>query len=119
MRLLNEKLADSQDASTSFNSTQGLLASVFGYDIQAVITGTVTGTMKLQGSCDPVPDANFKVATFPVINWTDIASSSASVTGAGIVNYNVAESFYNWVRVVYTAASGTGTITVTLNTKGF
>lgn len=119
MRLSNELLLDSGDASGDLTSTQGLVAHVFGYSIQMVITGNIEGTVKLQGSSDPVPDANFKVATFPVANWTDIDCSSKLITGAGTLVYDVADVFYNWVRVVYTATSGTGTLTIRLNTKGF
>lgn len=119
MRLLNEILLANQDASTSFNSPAGLLASVFGYSIQAIITGTAAGTMKLQGSSDPVPDSRFPAAWPTPVNWTDVKDSSEAVTGTGTIMYNVADVEYNWVRVVYTSSSGTGTISITLNTKGF
>lgn len=119
MRILNEKLLNAVDASVSQNSAHGLLASAFGYSLQAVITGTATGTLKLQGSNDPVPDASFLVPTFTVSNWTDILDSTQSVTGAGTLLYNVEGVFYNWVRAVYTASSGTGTITIIFNSKGF
>lgn len=117
MRLLNELLSNSQDASVSFNSNYGLLAHVFSFSIQCVITGTAAGTLKLQGSADPVPDARFTPAV--PTNWTDIADSSEPVTGAGTVMYNYRECpGFNWVRVVYTSSSGTGTMTIRLNTKG-
>lgn len=119
MRLLNEKLIDDEDASADINSAPGLLASVFGYSIQITIDGTPAGTVKLQGSDDPVPDSQFNVKNYPVSNWTDIKNSSQAVTGAGYVVYNVADVAYNWVRVVYSASSGTGNMTALLNTKGF
>jgi hypothetical protein len=119
MRLLNEILLQDGDASVDLTSEHGLLAHVLGYSIQAVITGTANGTIKLQGSNDPVPDANFQVRQYPVVNWEDIADSTQAVTGAGTVFYNVADVFYNWVRVIYTSSSGTGTITIRLNTKGY
>lgn len=120
MRLLNELLSDAQDASVSFNSSPGLLAHVFSFSIQGVITGTAAGTMKLQGSNDPVPDANFRqTAVWTPTNWTDIADSAEPITGAGNIMYDFNHCpGYNWVRVVYTASSGTGTITLRLNTKG-
>jgi len=119
MRLSNELILNAGDASGDLTSTQGLVAHVFGYSIQIVITGTPEGDIKLQGSSDPVPDASFKVSTFPVANWTDIECSTKTITGAGTLTYDVADVFYNWVRVIYTATSGIGTLTMRLNTKGF
>jgi len=119
MRILNEILLDEGDASGNLTSRHGLLAHMIGFSIQAVISGTAAGTLKLQGSSDPVPDSQFNVATFPVSNWTDIADSSEPVTGTGTIEYNVRSVFYNWVRVVYTSSSGTGTMTIRFNTKGF
>lgn len=119
MRVLQEILLNAGDASGDLTSEHGLLAHAFGYSIQVVITGSAAGSISLQGSSDPVPNSNFNVRTFPVANWTDIADSLEAVTGAGTVMYNVANASYNWVRVIYTSASGTGTMTIRLNTKGF
>lgn len=120
MRVLNETLLSNGDASGNLTSAQGLLAHVFGFSIQVEITGTAAGTIKLQGSNDPVPDTfGPSPSSYPVVNWSDIADSSQPVTGAGSVFYNFDGCFYNWVRVVYTASSGSGTMTITLNTKGF
>jgi hypothetical protein len=119
MRLLNEVLLNAGDASVNITSMHGLVAHVFGYNIQIIMTGTAAGSVKLQGSSDPVPDSNFNVANFPVTNWTDIERSTYPINGVGTLDFNVADSYYNWVRVVYTAASGTGTMTIRLNTKGF
>lgn len=119
MRVLHEILLATSDASINETSLPGLLAHAWGYSIQAIFTGSPVGAIKLQGSSDPVPDANFAAANYPVVNWTDIANSSTSVTGSGTVAYDVVKSAYNWVRVVYTASSGTGTITVQYVTKGF
>lgn len=119
MRVLNEVILTAGDASGNLTSDHGLLAHVIGYSIQIVVTGSATGTVKLQGSSDPVPDSQFNVKSFPVQNWTDIANSDQNITGAGSVMYNVDDSFYNWVRVVYTSTSGTGTMTIRFNSKGF
>ena len=119
MRVLHEILLPSSDASVSQNSLPGTIAHAWGYSVQAIITGSAVGTLKLQGSCDPAPDANYAAANMPVVNWTDIADSSQSVTGAGSLTYDVTKSAYSFVRAVYTAASGTGTITIQYFTKGF
>ena len=129
MRILNELLLGTKsssgvvtgaDASVSQTSAHGLLAHMIGFSIQAIITGTAIGSLKLQGSSDPVPDSNFPASgNWNVSNWTDIADSSEPVTGAGTIEYNVKSVYYNWVRVVYTSSSGTGTMVIRFNTKGF
>ena len=99
------------------NSVAIPLNQIFGYAIQIFFAGTPTGTFKLQSSCD-ANSGNI----FPT-NWTDISNSSFSVSAAGNVEWNVADSFYNWVRVVYTdGSSGNSTATITTSTcniKGF
>lgn len=75
-------------------------------------SGTPTGTFKLQASNDLAgtnPDA--------VVDWEDVTGSSYSVAGAAgqlVFNYDTAP--FRWIRIVYTAASGSGTLTKALIT---
>lgn len=90
-----------------------------GYAIQAVWSGTPTGSFKLQSSVDPQePRAGI---TPSISNWEDIPSATGSASGAaGMKTWNIADAYYPWVRLVYTNASSTGTLTsVRFNTKGF
>lgn len=120
MRLSNVVLLNAGDASGNLTSTAGLIAHVFGFNIQIVITGSPVGVLKLQGSSDPVPDAQFPPSgNWVPTNWTDIKDSSVNVTGAGTVDYDVGDAFFNFVRVVYSSSSGTGTMTIRMNAKGF
>jgi len=120
MRVVNELIFNAVDGSISQTSAPLIVDHSWGFAIQLVITGTVAGTVKLQGSCDPGPNANFQAANDPyIVDWTDIANSSLPVTGAGTLTYDVVKTAYPWVRVVYTASSGTGTITARFNAKGF
>src|ERR1035437_7634471 len=89
--------------SASFNSTYQQVANIFGYCIQAVITGTPTGSIKIQMSNDPYQ--NIFPNDLPPVNWTDIANSIFAVTAAGNVAWNVMNPNYNWVRIVYTDTS--------------
>ena len=92
----------------------------YGIAIQAVITGSAVGTLSLQGSCDyGAPNNPQAGGNDQVINWTDIADSSSAVTGAGTASWNFQGSFYKWIRLIYVAGSGTGTITARSNSKGF
>ena len=76
------------------------------YNIQAVWSGsTPIGTTQLQASQDGV-------------TYTLIDGSILAVTGnTGSNMYNVQLPAYKWVQLVYTSASGTGTMTATISGK--
>lgn len=90
------------------------------YSIQLVLAGTPSGSFKLQASCDAGrPEAATEAdRAVGVSNWTDIADSSTTVTAAGDIMWDVANSGYLWVRVVYTFTASTGTATGRISTKG-
>ena len=109
---------------TTLYSAPLQVANAVFYDIQVVFTGTPTGTFKLQCSNDPAPPQSFNntVTNVRPVNWTDISTSPQTVSSAGSGNWNVYNIGYNWVRLVYTDASG-GTSTAVLtsavsNVKG-
>lgn len=114
-------MLNSGDASGNLVSSPVWLDQIYGIALQAVFTGSPTGTVKLQGSVDQGP-SNAALTSNPAlassITWNDISGSSQAVTGAGTVTWNFNGVFYKWVRVSYTASSGTGTLTVTINAKG-
>lgn len=116
MRINNDTLLASTDGTTSPSSGAYPLAQVYGFAIQMVITGTLAGTVKLQGSTDPGVGPGSSRPN--VTNWTDIAGSSVTVSGAGTVTWNFNGAFYSWVQLVYTNASGTGNVSAQINTKG-
>ena len=120
MRICNFPLISTPQAlNVSSNSSPQSLQHVYTYSIQIVITGTPTGTVKLQASADPVDQID--LAFEPPVNWTDIANTSTSVSAAGSVLWNQADVGYNWVRIVYTdssSGSSTATMTAIVNTKG-
>lgn len=119
MRILNESLLSGGDMSGSLNSAPLNLEFAFGYAIQCEFTGSPVGTIKLQGSNDSTPDANFQFSNFAPTNWTDITGTSTAVTTNGSILFNAASVYYRWVRVVYTVTSGSGSLSVVGNTKGF
>ena len=80
--------------------------SLPGIGIQALWTGTPTGTLKVQASMDPADSAA----------WFDVPSSSVSLTGAaGTHIWTYANVFYRYVRVAYVFSSGTGALTLNVN----
>ena len=128
MKINNENILEingaitNPDLSASLNLKPVWLGEVAIAAIQIVFTGTApTGTFKLQASCDKGnPKASSETQQYAgVSNWTDVSSSSQAVTDAGNLLWNIADPGYQWVRVVWTRASGTGNITVArCTTKG-
>lgn len=81
--------------------------------VQAVVTGTFAGTLKVQFSNDIV---NPQVGPS---NWTDIPSATVSLTGsAGVFGIPKFDCCYKWIRIVVSTSGGTGTVTANLNTIG-
>lgn len=106
---------------TVVNSNPIRVDQIYGFAIQAFWTGTPTGTLKLQASCDSPPKQTQVSNGGPdaVTNWSDIADSSYSIAGdAGNYMWNFNGSFYNYVRLVYTNASGTGSLSAEICVKG-
>lgn len=121
MRSLNESILTNGNAAGDLASSVVSLEYQLGCSIQATMTGAPVGTLKLQGSNDfgTIQPAGPDNGGAGVVNWTDIADSSGPVTGAGTFSWNYNGVFYKWIRVVYTFTSGTGTINIRINTKGF
>lgn len=116
MRVNNENLLDDSgplDLSVSQNLQPIWLGHIMHYSIQLKYTGSPAGTFKLQASNDPgrinSSDASNQA---PISNWTDVADSAITISAAGDCMYTVENAGYNWVRVVYTASSGSGSLTV-------
>lgn len=116
MRTFNKQISTNQPLNVNSNSPAALLKNIYTFSIAAIVTGTPTGTIKLQASNDPETNDVMPLGTpqpTPV-NWVDVASSSFSLTAGGETMWNVNAVGYNYVRVVYTDTSG-GTSTATMN----
>lgn len=115
MKVSNTTLiASPQSMGSSFVLEPIYLGNIVNYSIQLVFTGTPVGTFKLQCSNDlgksTLPG---KVAqSDTVTHWTDVGGSDVAVTTASNHAYNVQNCGYLWVRVVYTATSSTGSLTI-------
>lgn len=120
MRIANENLQTTPtDMSTSFNMSPVWLGHICNFSIQLFFTGSPTGTFKLQCSNDPGTPNSSNQQAVGVVNWTDVAGSSQGVVAGGDITWNVQNAGYNFVRVVYTSAGGTGTVTsARANVKG-
>lgn len=96
------------------------LISIYAYSIQAVWSGGTApvGTFTLQGSDDAGDDGSGQGVSQPT-NWTTITGSSQAISGTpGNILYDCVACSYRWVRLVYTAGSGSATLNATINVKG-
>lgn len=112
MRGDNLRLASNVVLNTSFQSQPQLLKQIYGYAIQAVWTGTPSGVLKLQASCDP-SSSNIVLADVVPTNWSDVSLTPITISSAGNYLWNVQGCMYNWVRLAYVDNSG-GTSTAVL-----
>lgn len=119
MRQSSVKLITNASMAAPITSLGINLISIYAYSVQGVWTGgAVVGVFKLQGSNDSGDIGSGQGVSQPV-NWTDIVSSSQSISGSpGSILYDITECAYRWVRLVYTSTSGSATLNVTINTKG-
>lgn len=114
MRPNNIQLFAALDVTANQSSGAVPTENVLQCSVVAVLTGTSpTGTLKLQASNDAIFLPNAPV------NWVDIPSASASVTGTGTWIVPKTEVCYQYVRLVWVKSSGTGTITANIKTIGF
>jgi len=124
MRFAPVYLASGQSMASDFKSNGVDLNQTVLYSIEAVFSGSPSGTINLEVSNDIVPvasSASNPVGLDPaanVVNWVTYTGSSTTVSGSGNFLWNCLEAGYRWVRVSYTAASGSGTCTITFSGKG-
>lgn len=102
--------------SAAIDQTGSLIKAenLFRIGAQAVVTGTSTGTLKLQYSNDII------VANPPTpVNWSDIAGATVAIAGAGVYSIVPVEICYEYVRAVFVHGnSAAGTITVNAKALG-
>lgn len=92
-------LLESQAMTASFNSSEVDVSQFVGFSIQCVYTGSPNGSLKIQVSNDQEDPTN----------WDDLDNSTVTITTSGSETYIVGEVFYNFIRLVYTFSSGSGT----------
>lgn len=115
MRRSNFAIFSSDDMSGALTSEPVSLFSIYGFSIQLVYTGSPDGEMKLQGS----NDASFESQAYiNPTNWTDLSGTAIAIAAAGSYIYNYSLVPFNWVRVVWTPSSGSGSLSGRINIKG-
>jgi hypothetical protein len=116
LKTVNGSPAMSTNLASNCTSPAIFLGHIIDYSVQCVFTGSPVGSFYLQVSNDFGIGQNDWANA---IHWTNVPSSSIAVSAAGDFVINVQNSGYNWARLVYTATSGSGTITFCqANVKG-
>jgi hypothetical protein len=121
MRVVNTPVGNfiAGDMSGDLISPSYSLNQMLVWSAQFVITGSPVGVLKVQISNYPGTDTGGAPPLVPSAWWTDVANSATAISGAGDVSYNYGVfAGYNWLRFVYTATSGSGSVDSHLNMKG-
>ncbi len=92
------------------------ITEIRGFDnisYEADFTGTPTGTFSVQvsNSYDPITNPNAVFVILP-LSPTPVASGSS-----GVVGIDINQSGFKWIKLVYTNASGSGTLNAYVSGK--
>lgn len=117
MRAINSPIIQAADASIDQASAALASSQIFYISMQVVMTGTASGTLKLQFSNDPCEGQS---PTATPTHWNDITGASVTLTGtAGSFGILKTDLSYRFIRAVYTHNNGqVGTVTATINGMG-
>lgn len=119
MKFTEKQIVTSGDMSAATVNSIGInLQQLSTWCIQAVFTGSPSGTFKIQVSCDMVVVGTGADPASNVVNWTDYTGSSQVISAAGNFLWDTSDAGYQWVRLVYTKTSGTGSLNAVFNGKG-
>lgn len=114
-------------ATGTVNSIGIEINQMYSWSIQADWTGAPVGTFTIQVSNDIVPLAPSVTTENPVgpdpaalvTNWSTYTGSAVVTSGtSGNWMWIAQLGAYKWVRLSYTAASGTGSVTANFFAKG-
>lgn len=117
MREVDNVILNAIDGSASSNSTAIDSSYMTKATIQAVMTGTSQGTVKIQASNDI--QSTIQANSGAPVNWTDIASSTVTLTSATSALLAPIDICHGHIRLAYTAtAAGNQTVTTVADVSG-
>ncbi len=117
MKFLNLKAIDAASIAGAPVSAAIPAEQLIQVSVQGVVTGSSpVGTLKLQGSNDPIL-VNYLPKYTPT-NWSDIPNATIAVSATGVFLIPKTEICYSWIRVVWVVGSGSGLVTARLVTVG-
>jgi hypothetical protein len=113
MRSYNEPVINAGDASGNLTSIIVKTENLHLGGLHVTSTGTAAGSVSVEISNDE-PTTGLNPS-----NWVAVSGLTVSVSGAN--NYIIPkfEICYNYLRVKYTASTGTGTLTAKLHLIGY
>lgn len=102
----------------------------YGFYIQVswLTAGTPVGTFTLQSCSDPqVGSTILNNPDSSLVHWITVPSSSQASSGGAsiapsselVLMWNISNAMYHWVRVAYTVATGSITLTARATVKSF
>jgi hypothetical protein len=88
------------------------LLNMFGASVSCVVTGdsSASGVLAIQGSSDGINFTQLENEAVPV---------TLNVSGNGTYIFDVVETQLQYLNVIYTVSGGTGTLNITVYSKGF
>lgn len=110
MRVENQSLLEklpTTSLNVSWESPAISLEHIYGYSVQATWTGSPNGTLKLQGSNQPVSNDQ----SGSITKWEDIPLATIDISTATSIMFNVRQEFYRFFRVVLVSGGTGGTMT--------
>ncbi len=115
-RLLKKQIFTAQAVSstTVYTSPEINILMLDNIYLQMNVSGTPTGSFVIQVSNDHEEDAMGNVLNAG--NWVTVVTSA--VSGANVFGQDLNQLGATWMRVVYTNASSTGTISGFVSGKG-
>lgn len=110
-RFVNDKILDAVTLATTVTSDAYDISMMYCYSVMLTVAGAaISGTVQVQCSNDTPLNG-------VVTNWVNVGSAvTLTVAGSQFVEKDAAS--YRWLRVVYTTAAGTGTLSATICAKG-
>lgn len=105
----------------SFSSEPIYIGDIYGFSVQfsCPATGSPNGSFTLQYSDDIERNQDGTPGSL-VANWVNIPNVTAiTASGSAVLDIREAVCYARWLRVVYTASSGSITATVKVNMKTY
>lgn len=109
MRYVNETIMSAVTINADVQSAALDTSSMIQVSAQAVVTGTVAGTLKMQASNDPGTPTS----------WSDISGATIAISNAGTYFIPKQDICYMAVRLAYVSTSGTGALTAKVKANGY
>lgn len=112
MIIMEQTLVTAGDMSGVINS-QGVHMNLVtgGGSVDAIMTGSPAGVLKLQISRDVVQLNYTGDPAGNVVNWIDYAGSKYTISAAGKFIWNIEKPGYRWLKLVWTPTGGSGLLT--------